>query len=152
LLLIYTLFIRKPGNLDDKQLLEAYYGAPVFFTVIIAREEGHNPTGPVRREVWVYPERLVSFVFLGGKYQFSSDLKPIVKSVDKTAGKLRIEQITESLTAEELSKLVGKPPVSVVDLPKEELPDAVRYEYGNGIDAVFTQGRLLMFRVLPAQG
>jgi predicted amidophosphoribosyltransferase len=148
---IYTLIIRKPGTLNDKQLLEAYYGPPPFFTVIIAKDESQQPPKPVRREVWIYPEKRVSFVFLGGKYQFSSDLKSVGKTVAKAAGKLRIEQITESLTADDLSKLLGSKPVSQVNLPKEELPDAIRYEYGNGISAVFSQGRLLMVQFRPAQ-
>lgn len=148
---IYTLFIRKPANLDDKQLLETYYGPPPFFTVIIAKDESQQPPKPVRREVWVYPDRKASFVFLGGKYVFSSDLKSFGKSVAKAAGNVRIERITESLTVDDLSKLVGNKPVSVVNLPKEELPDAIRYDYGSGINAVFSQGRLLMVQVMPAQ-
>ena len=60
-----------------------------------------------------------------------------LRGVAKAAGKLRIEQITDSLTANDLSKLVGNKPVSQVNLPKEELPDATRYEYGDGVSAVF---------------
>jgi len=148
---VYSLFIRKPAILNDKQLLVTYYGPPPFFTVIIAKDESQQPPKPVRREVWVYPDRKASFVFLGEKYQFSSDLKSFGKSVAKAASNLRIERITESLTIDDLSKLVGNKPVSVVDLPKEELPDAIRYEYGGGIKAVFSRGRLLMVQVMPAQ-
>lgn len=147
---VYALFIRKPSHLDDKQLLESYYGPPPFFTIILAKDESQSSARTVRREVWVYPERKVSFVFLGGKYQFSSDLQSFGKSVTKMANKLRVEQITESLTVDDLSKLVGSKPVSQSNLPKEELPDAIRYEYGNGINAVFSQGRLLMVRIMPA--
>jgi RNA polymerase subunit RPABC4/transcription elongation factor Spt4 len=150
LFFIYTQFIRKPAPLDDKQLLETYYGPPPFFTVILAKDASQPSTKPVRREVWVYPDRKVSFVFLGGKYQFSADLQAISKSATKAANKLRIEQITDALTVDDLSKLVGSKPVSEATLPKEELPDATRYEYGNGINAVFSQGRLLMVRILPA--
>jgi predicted amidophosphoribosyltransferase len=149
---IYPLFTRQPAQLHDKQLLESHYGPPPFFTVILATDEGQPSLKLVRREVWVYPERKVSFVFLGGKYQFSSDLQLPGKGATKAASKLRLEQITESLTIEEFSKLVGSQPVSQATLPKEELPDAIRYEYGNGISAVFCQGRLLMVRLMPAQG
>jgi rRNA maturation endonuclease Nob1 len=148
---VYSLFIRKPAILNDKQLLVNYYGPPPFFTVILAQDGSQQPSKPVRREIWVYPERKVSFVLLGGKYQFSSDLKSAGKSVAKAAGKLRIEQITELLTVDDLSKLVGSKPVSLVNLPKEELADAIRYEYGGGINAVFSQGRLLMVQIMPAQ-
>ncbi|MFL6275482.1 MAG: zinc ribbon domain-containing protein [Blastocatellia bacterium] len=147
---IYALFIRKPPHLDDKQLLESYYGAPPFFTVILASDESQPSAKPVRREVWVYPDRKVSFVFLGGKYQFSSDLQSLGKGAAKAAKKLRLEQITEQMTVDDLSKLVGNKPVTEANLPKEELPDAIRYDYGNGINAVFSQGRLLMVRILPA--
>jgi rRNA maturation endonuclease Nob1 len=147
---IYTLFIRKSGNLDDKQLLETYYGPPPFFTVIFAKDETQPSPKLVRREVWLYPEKNVSFVFLGGKYQFSSDLQAIRKNTTKAANKLRIEQITESLTTDELSKLVGSKPVSEIRLSEAELPDAIRYEYDNGVSAVFSQGRLLMLRIMPA--
>jgi rRNA maturation endonuclease Nob1 len=147
---IYTLFIRKSGNLDDKQLLETYYGPPPFFTVILAKDESQPSSRFVRREVWVYPDKNVSFVFLGGKYQFSSDLQAIRKNTTKAANKLRIEQITESLTTDELSKLVGNKPVSEIRFSEAELPDAIHYEYGNGISAVFSQGRLLMLRIMPA--
>lgn len=148
----YALFIRKPAQIDDKQLLESHYGPPPFFTVILAKDESQSSLKMVRREVWVYPDRKVSFVFLGGKYQFSSDLQAPGKGAAKAASKLRLEQITESLTPDELSELVGSKPVSQSSLPKEELPDAIRYEYGNGISAVFSQGRLLMVRLMPAQG
>jgi len=147
---IYTLFIRKSGDLDDKQLLETYYGSPPFFTVILARDEGQPSSGVARREIWVYPEKNVSFVFLGGKYQFSSDLPSVRKSATKAVNKLRMEQITESLTTDELSKLVGGKPVSELRLPEAELSDATLYEYGNGVSAVFSQGRLLMVRIMPA--
>jgi len=147
---IYTLFIRKPVNLDDQHLLETYYGPPPFFTVILARDESQQPAKLVRREVWIYPDRKASFVLLDGKYQFSSDLKSVGKSVARAASKLRIEQVTESLTVDDLSKLVGNKPVSLVNLPKE-LPEAIRYEFGGGINAVFSQGRLLMVQTMPAQ-
>jgi Double zinc ribbon len=148
---VYALFIRKPAHLDDKQLLETHYGPPPFFTIILAKDESQPSPKMVRREVWVYPDRKVSFVFLGGKYQFSSDLQSFGKGATKAANKLRVEQITESLTVEDLSKLVGSKPVSQANLPKEELPEAIRYEYGNGINAVFSQGRLLMVRLMPAR-
>lgn len=148
LVAIYAFFLRKPPHLDDRQLLESYYGAPSFFTVILAKDESQPSAKSVRREVWVYPDRKVSFVFLGGKYQFSSDLQSM-KGAAKAAKPLRLEQITETLTVDDLSKLVGNKPVSQANLP-QELPDAIRYDYGNGINAVFSQGRLLMVRVMPA--
>jgi hypothetical protein len=150
LVFIYTQFIRKPALLDDRQLLETYYGPPPFFTVILARDENQPASRLVRREVWVYPDKNVSFVFLGGKYQFSSDLQAARKSASKAANKLRLEQITESLTTDELSKLTGSKPVSENRLPETDLPDAIQYEYGNGVSAVFSQGRLLMARIMPA--
>jgi hypothetical protein len=149
---VYSLFIRKPAQLDDKRLLEMHYGAPPFFTVILAKDESQPSSKMVRREVWVYPDRKVSFVFLGDKYQFSSDLQALGKGVTKASSKLRLEQITESLNLDDLSKLVGNKPISQAKLPVEELPDAIRYDYGNGISAVFSQGRLLMVRLMPAQG
>jgi hypothetical protein len=149
---IYALFIRKPAPFDDKQLLESHYGPPPFFTVILAKDESQPSPKMVRREVWVYPDRKVSFAFLGDKYQFSSDLQSLGKGATKAASKLRLEQITESLTIDDLSKLVGSKPVSQANLPIDELPDAIRYEYGNGISAVFSQGRLLMVRLMPVQG
>jgi hypothetical protein len=148
----YTLLIRRPAQLDDQQLLKSHYGPPPFFTVILAKDESQPSLKLVRREVWVYPDRKVSFVFLGGKFQFSSDLQLPGKGATEAAGKLRLEQISESLTIEDFSKLVGSKPVSQAGLPGEELPDAIRYEYGNGISAVFSQGRLLMVRLMPAQG
>jgi predicted nucleic acid-binding Zn ribbon protein len=148
---LYALFIRKPANLDDNRLLETYYGPPPFFTVILARDDSQQSTRQVRREVWIYPDRDVSFVLLGGKYQFSSDLKSVGKTVNKAVGKLRIEQITESLTLDDFSKLVGNKPVSILNLPTEELPDTIRYEYGSGINAVFSKGHLLMVQLLPSK-
>lgn len=147
---VYTLFIRKPRELNDKQLLETYYGPPPFFTVILAKDESQPSPKSVRREIWVYPEKNASFVFLDSKYQFSSDLQSFRKDAPKTVNKLRIEQITEALTTDEFTKLIGTKPISEIRLPEAELPGAIQYEYGNGVSAVFSQGRLLMARIMPA--
>ena len=134
----------------DQRLLAKVYGDPPYFSVTFDQDKGENPSKLNRREVWVYPEKKASFVFLNGAYRFSSEVRSLEPDMSK-ATSLRAGQFSETLSLDELSKVAGGKPVRTMNVSKDTLPDAVWYEFSNGINALFSQGRLLMVQTVPTR-
>ena len=133
----------------ELQLLQAAYGSPPGFTVIFARDGATGNSRVVRREVWVYPAKAASFIFVDGRFAFSADLPGAPAPAGRAGPALRPADIQPGRSLAYLSRKLGGKPVRSQPLPADLLADAVRHDFPGGATAVFQHDRL-MFVQVPA--